>query len=390
MATPADRTAHPFATYDEMHAQPVALAAALVADPDQRDHIAKELAGTQSVTDTIAGPGFLAPSFVGRGRVFLTGCGTAMHAALTGADWFTRLAHGALPAQAVQAFEFTNYPLPGKHPHDALLALSHSGTASATIAAAEFAKAQGMYTVAVTAAPDSPLAQMCDEVVLTMRQPTVAATYTISHTTMLAVLADLARRTADHLRDSHEHAAHVASSIAEMPDQARAVLAGEDTLRQVIAALPAITQVIMAGGGPNWTTALEGALKVREAAYLPAQGFEMEEVLHGPIASFDQATLAVLIVPSGSGRARALDVLRALKPIGAPTITLGAADDAELAHLATHHLPLPVGLETFSVLPATILVQEIAYWLAMARGANPDRIRREQPEWAAARQQYTR
>lgn len=390
MATPANRTTHPFATYDEMHAQPAALAAALVADPDQRDHIAKELAGTQSVTDTIVGPGFLTPAFVGRGRIFLTGCGTAHHAAITGADWFTRFAHGALPAQAVQAFEFTAYPLAGKHPHDALLALSHSGTATATIAAAAYAKELGMYTVAVTAAPESPLAQVCDEVVLTMQEPTVAATYTISHTTMLVVLADLARRTADHLRDSHENAAQLALAISELPALAQAALAGEDAVRQVIAALPVVNQIIMAGGGPNWTTAHEGALKVREAAYLPAQGFEMEEVLHGPIASFDQATLAVLIVPPGPSRVRALDVLRALKAINAPTITLGAADDTELAHLATHHLPLPVCMETVSVLPATILVQEIAYWLAMQRGANPDRIHREQPEWAAARQQYTR
>jgi glucosamine--fructose-6-phosphate aminotransferase (isomerizing) len=116
----------------------------------------------------------------------------------------------------------------------------------------------------------------------------------------------------------------------------------------------------------------------------------MEEVLHGPPASFDDKTAAVLIAPPGPARDRALDILRTLREIGTTTIACGAADDADLAALAQHFIPLPACPEAFSVIPGTVLVQEVAYWFAIARGANPDLIRRDQPRWAAARQQYVR
>ncbi len=68
-----ERTAHPFHMYDEMRAQPAAMRAALVADAEQREHLARELAGTNEISDAIVVPGFLLPAFSRRGRVTLTG-----------------------------------------------------------------------------------------------------------------------------------------------------------------------------------------------------------------------------------------------------------------------------------------------------------------------------
>ncbi len=388
MSTP--RTQHPYAMYDEMHAQPDAMRAALAADTEQRDHIARELAGTHHLTDAIVGLGFPLPTFVGRGRVYLVGCGTAHHAALSGADWLRRITQGALDVEVAQAFEFAHYGRGGPRTHDALLALSHSGTPSATNAAATRAKEEGMYTVAISGTRVSPLAETCDEVALTMTMPTVAATYTISHLTMLTVLADLALRTAEQLREARDVAHELRDDIATLPDLVASALAQEDAIRQIVDSLPTINQVVFAGGGQNWFTAQEGALKVREASYLPAMGFEMEEILHGPYASLNEQTLAILIAPPGPARDRACDVLRSLQQIAVTTIACGAAEDEELAALATHFVPLPTSIELLSVIPATVLAQEFAYWLAMRQGSNPDLIHRDDPRWLAARQQYTR
>ncbi|MBA3825707.1 MAG: SIS domain-containing protein [Ktedonobacterales bacterium] len=390
MTTPSPRTGHPYLTYDELRGQPAAVAEALAADAAQRVHIARELAGTHQLTDVTVGPGFLLPTFTGRGRIYLAGCGTAHHAAQLGAQWFRHLSQGALEVVAAQSFEFANYDVQGPRTHDAFLALSHSGTASATVAAARHAKeALGMYTVALTADPTSPLAAVCDETLVT-NPPTVAATYTVSHLAMLTVLADLAQKSAEHLRAGREVALELADDIAAFPDLTRAALAAEPDIQTIVNALPELTQLVLAGGGPNYITALEGALKVREAAYLPATGWEIEEILHGPFASFDEHTAAVLIAPQGTGRDRALDVLRAFAHIGVTTIALGSSGDEELAALATHSISLPDSVELFSVIPATVAVQEIAYWLAIKRGTNPDLIRKEDPRYAAARQSYTR
>jgi glucosamine 6-phosphate synthetase-like amidotransferase/phosphosugar isomerase protein len=234
MTTPAPRTGHPYCMYDEMHAQPDAMRAALVADDAQRDHIARELASTHRLSDAVLGPGFLMPTFVGRGRIYLTGCGTAHHAALTGADWFRRISQRALEVHAAQAFEFTRYQTGGPRTHDALLALSHSGVASATVAAARRAKnEEGMYTIALTAVPGSDVSQASDETLITTTADARAATYTISHLTMLTVLADLARRTAEHLREAHDVALELVDDIAAFPDLAAAALAQEAQIQQI-------------------------------------------------------------------------------------------------------------------------------------------------------------
>ncbi len=412
MTTPVEaRTGHPYFMHDEMMAQPAAMEAALAGtasdqpDEEQRDHIARELAGTHSATESIVGPGFLAPALVGRGRVWLTGCGTAYHAALTGAHWFQHCTGDLVDVRAVQAFEFAHYSLDVPRPHDAMLALSHSGTASATIAASERGKSLGMYTVALTGQAESPVTLACDETVLTMAATTNAATYTISHLTMLSVLADLAVRTAGHLHERRDAAKTFGATVELLPELARSVLAREDAMRAICAALPpTINQIIVAGAGVNWYTALEGALKIREAAYVPASGLELEEVLHGPWASFDAQTALIVLAPStvgGSGaanessgematRSRALDCLRALSTIGLTTIAFGGEGDTELMSAAQHFFALPDCPELFSAIPATIALQLFTYWLAMERGGNPDLVRRDQPRWKAARALYTR
>ena len=398
MTTPTPRSGHPFYMYDELHAQPSAIAAALEGDEEQRDHVARELAGTHSAIESVVGTGFLAPALVGRGRLWLAGCGTAHHAALTGAEWFRRLSGGHLDVQAVQSFEFNHYYVGGPRGHDALLALSHSGIASATVTAAERAKTLGMYTVALTGVPASAVTLACDETIQTTTAPTVASTYTISHLTMLATLGDLAVRAAGHLHDRHTPPANVLEAFQALPNAVAAVLAREGEVRAIIDALPPINQVIFAGANVNWHTAQEGALKVREAAYLSASGMELEEVLHGPPASFDDQTVLFVIAPQPSPdfpdgsatRVRALDILRAMRHIGVTTVAIGSAGDDELASAATAFFALPDSPEIISVVPATVVVQLVAYWLAMARGTNPDRIRRDQPAWQAARDAYVR
>jgi glucosamine--fructose-6-phosphate aminotransferase (isomerizing) len=384
------RTGHPYHMYDEMFAQTQVAADALAAESDQRDHLAKEMAGTHTTTENTIGPGFIMPSFFGQGRVWLTGCGTAHHAALTGTWWLRLLTLGIVDARAAQAFEYAHDPLERPRQHDVLLALSHSGEASATVDAAARARRDGVFTIALTAHPAGRVAQNCDETLISMTAPASAATYTVSHIAMLTVLADLADRTAGHIRKATEAASEAREAIRQIPDLIAAALATEARVRPIVDALGGINQVIFAGGGPNWYTAQEGALKVREAAYVSATGMQMEEVLHGPFASFDGATALVLIAPPGAARDRARDILRAVKPIGVTTIVLVDAADGETADLATHAIALPASPEWISAIPATVIAQLLTYWLAIARGGNPDRVRRDQEPWAEARGLYTR
>src|SRR5438445_201086 len=126
------------------------------------------------------------------------------------------------------------------------------------------------------------------------------------------------------------------------------------------------------GGGPNAATAREGALKLSETAWLPAVAYEPESFLHGPSAALEADDALVLIAPPGPARARALDVARAARAIGAEVLMLAREDDREAAGLAGETIALPEVDEAFSPILAVVPLQLLAYHVAVARGRNPD------------------
>jgi glucosamine--fructose-6-phosphate aminotransferase (isomerizing) len=139
------------------------------------------------------------------------------------------------------------------------------------------------------------------------------------------------------------------------------------------------------GGGPNAATAREGALKLSETAWLPAVAFEPESFLHGPSAALEAEDALVLIAPPGPARARALDVARAARAIGAEVLVLAREDDREAAAVAGETIALPEVDEALSPILAVVPLQLLAYHVAVARGRNPDLLRADDPAHARAR-----
>ncbi|HEX6796457.1 MAG TPA: SIS domain-containing protein [Ktedonobacterales bacterium] len=354
------RAAHPFWMHDEMQATPAALDRAL-ADTEgqaQRRALAARLAEAR--------------------RVVLTGCGTAYHAALAGASFLAELSGGRIDARAVQAFELAHYGQSPFGPDDALIVLSHSGKPSATNAALARARANGAFCMTVTGDRASPAAQSADAVIDTGYPEVKSFTYTISYSLMLAVLAELAADTAGQ----------DAAQVRQIPAWHRAALALEPRIETLARRLADRNRWIFAGAGGNWATALEASLKMQETNYSAAFGMEMEEVLHGPVAALGDSVL-VTIAPPGAGRDRALDLLRAAHILGGATVALGAEGDAELESAADAFLPLPPCPETLSPAPYHVPLHLLSYWLAVAKGTNPDLMRREDARYLEARRSYT-
>ena len=356
------RPAHPFWMHDEMEATPAALDRAL-GDTDaqaQRQAVAARLASAR--------------------QVVLTGCGTAYHAALAGASFLAELSGGEIDARAVQAFELAHYTPAPPGPEDALIVLSHSGKPSATNAALVRAHEGGAYCVTVTGDSSSPAAQGADEVIDTGYPEVKSFTYTISYSLMLAVLAELAAEAAGW---------QDAAQVGQIPAWHRAALALEPRIEALARRLADRTRWIFAGAGGNWATALEAALKMQETNYSAAFGMEMEEVLHGPVAALGDSVL-VTIAPPGAGRDRALDLLRAARILGGETVALGAEGDAELEAATDTFLTLPSDCpEALSPAPYHVPLHLLSYWLAVAKGTNPDLMRREDARYLEARRSYT-
>ncbi|HEV8585326.1 MAG TPA: SIS domain-containing protein, partial [Methylomirabilota bacterium] len=287
-ASPPPRAAHPYFMHDAIYAQPGALR--LV------DRVNEGALGAA------------AAAVRGAGRVWLAGVGSSWHAALVGEHWLAGLGKCGAAARAVIATEWTAHG-PAPEAGDALVALSHRGSRVAADAVT-LAAGRGAVTVAVTgkgaALPGATHALHTADV-------ETSGAHTVGYTAALAALALLAAETggADAAR----------RALGALPDQL-ALLLGQESWDALGARLAARRQFWFVGGGPNLATAREGALKMTETAWLPAVAYDPESFLHGPSAGLEPDDALLLVAPPGPSHARALDVARAARAIGAEVLIL--------------------------------------------------------------------
>ena len=154
---------------------------------------------------------------------------------------------------------------------------------------------------------------------------------------------------------------------------------------------------ILFGAGVGWPTAREGALKIKESCYIAAEGFETEEVLHGPFSEIDSRAAIVGLLTGSPSDARARDILRAageLRVLRTAIVTPSANHDisAEYTLVVPELEPAqkenPESGEWLAAFTHLIPLQLLNYFIALERGLNPDTGRQDQPGHAAASRHY--
>jgi glutamine---fructose-6-phosphate transaminase (isomerizing) len=273
-------------------------------------------------------------------RVLLVGTGTSWHAASIGA-WFLRAA--GVDAWAVQAMDAAlGGPRPGAG--DGLILLSHRGTKLYTTDVVERARADGATVVSISA---RGVAGADIETV----EPERSSAFTASHLGALMRVAQLAVALGADL------------DLGSVPDAVAEVVDGPP-----IGVEPPARSLEFIGAGPNQWTAAEGALKIRETAYVAASGLAVEQYLHGPSVAVGPKDTLVALNGGGPGEKRLLAVVRSTESVGA-TVRLFEAKAAG---------------ELLSVFPLTAVVQRIALEAAERLGTNPDSFGRDVPARAHA------
>ena len=253
-------------------------------------------------------------------RLLFTGCGTSFHAAMTGGD-------------AVSALELVLRP---RRDADLLVLVSHEGETPLTL---EAARAWSGPRWLMTGRADGPIAELCDEVVVCTPEIEESWCHTASYTSAVAAISAL------HGED-----------VSGLP---RAVAEALD------APLPEVGEqerFLVAGAGSALPTAHEAVLKLREGAWVAAEAYETEQLMHGYFAAVDESVRAFVLEGEGRAAERAVAATAALRE-------LGCAVDL----LPTRHPVVDI-----------VLFQRLTVEIAAARGREPDRIRRHDPRWAAA------
>lgn len=316
-------------------------------------------------------------------RVFLTGCGTSLHAARVGAWMLALLSRGKIDARAVDAFDLVSY-LPGLRPDDVVIAVTHSGGTTMTVRALERTRRAGAESIVVTGFDESPAGRLGHYVLPTGYGEERSWAHTASYTAALASLLTLANDVAvpeerldlSPLRDVMEHAL----GLEEMAHRMAASSIIAERYRGAV-------RIVVVGGGPNAVTAQEAVLKFLETSYAQAEAFELEMMLHGPLAAITPETLLIIVAPEGPSADRAAALARAAHAIGTVPVVLTSSEHVGRFEDA-HRLVLPDVPEIISPLAAIVPLQFFSYFLAVGGGANPDLLHRDDERYRAARAQY--
>jgi glucosamine--fructose-6-phosphate aminotransferase (isomerizing) len=145
-----------------------------------------------------------------------------------------------------------------------------------------------------------------------------------------------------------------------------------------------VDRFIFVGSGPNVATALEAALKMKETSYAAAEGFGLEQFLHGPWVSLDRSQMVLLIAPKGPSYQRYFDLLSVCNRLKVPSVAI--TDDKHIKELASHCVWMEDISEELSPLTYIIPLQLFAYQSTLAKRINPDYIHYDDPDIWEARQ----
>ncbi|GAA1552455.1 glutamine--fructose-6-phosphate transaminase (isomerizing) [Streptomyces globosus] len=310
-------------------------------------------------------------------KVVIVACGTAYHAGLIAKlaiEHWTRI-----PCETELASEF-RYRDPILDQRTLVVAISQSGETMDTLMALRHAREQGAKVLAICNTNGSTIPRESDAVLYTHAGPEVAVASTKAFLTQLAACY-LVALYLGQVRGT-KWGDEVGAVVRELSDIAGAVDAVLETMEPVRALARSLADkntVLFLGRHVGYPVALEGALKLKELAYMHAEGFAAGELKHGPIALIEKDLPVVVVVPSPRGRSvlhdKIVSNIQEIRARGARTIVIAEEGDDAVVPYADHLVRIPATPTLLQPLVATVPLQVFACELATARGNEVDQPR---------------
>ena len=310
----------------------------------------------------------------GLDRVVIVACGTAFHAGLLGKYAIERLAR--LPVEVAVASEY-RYAEPFGDENTLVAAVSQSGETTDTLAAIQAARGFGGRVLAVTNTQGSLITREADAVLLTKAGPEIGVAATKTFLAQVAALYLLALELAEARGTwPMEELREIGRELRRAPERVEeAVRLLEGRMGEAVQVFAGARCALFLGRGQAFPAALEGALKLKEISYLPAEGHPAGEMKHGPIALVDEQCPVVAILGEGILREKTLSNVEETVARGARVIAIAREGDDRAGRVAQVMLPVPKAPEILNPLVCAVPLQLLAYYVAKARGLNVDKPR---------------
>ena len=300
-------------------------------------------------------------------RLVIIGCGTSLHAGMVGKYLFESLAD--MPVSLEQAAEF-RYSNPIVGPDDWVIALSQSGETADTLAAVRESIRKGALVSGLCNVVGSTIAREAGRGVYLHAGPEISVASTKAFTAQVTALK-LGRTR----RLSREEGIGLVEEIMRIPDLISEVLKESDAIAAVAEKYAKADDMFFIGRGILYPAALEGALKIKEVAYVHAEGYQAAELKHGPIALLSDATPVVALLADIPGKEKTLGNVQECRARKAPVIGVVTADDEAAASAVNDVIRVPRTSVALAPIVSVVALQLLAYHVARLRGCEIDQPR---------------
>ena len=351
--------------------------------------MAKEIADQpQAVADTLMGrinsegmvtlpeiDGLDAKELMAIDRIIVVACGTASYAGEIAKYAIEKWAK--IPVSVELAHEF-RYRDPILTPNTLIVAISQSGETMDTLMATRYAKEQGAKVMAICNTQGATLARESDAVVYTHAGPEVAVASTKALTAQMTAVYLLALFLATGRKSmSSSELSELGKELLKLPAKVTEVLASLEQVSALAKKMSNAKTVLFLGRNVGFPVAMEGALKLKELAYIHAEGFAAGELKHGPIALIEQDQPVIVILPSPADplHPKVISNIQEIKARGATVIAIAEVGDKEASKYAENVWFVPATNWLMAPVLTVIPLQAFAMELANAKGLDVDQPR---------------
>ena len=304
-------------------------------------------------------------------KIVIIACGTAYNAGLVGKYAIEKW--GQIPVDVELASEY-RYREPSLNKKTLVIPISQSGETMDTLMALRYAKSKGATIFSVCNTNGSTIGRESDSVLYTYAGPEIAVASTKAFATQLIAMYLIALEIGKQLGHlSKKEVKSITEQLTALPAKVEQVLETVEPLRELTRKFKDAGSILFLGSHVGYPTALEGALKLKELAYMHAEGFAGGELKHGPIALIDKGTPVVAIMPTQDSvlAEKMASNIQEVKARGAVVIAISEFDFVGADHL----IRIPTVDLLLQPVLSVVPLQVIAYEMAVARGNDVDQPR---------------
>jgi glucosamine--fructose-6-phosphate aminotransferase (isomerizing) len=307
-------------------------------------------------------------------KIVIIACGTAYHAGMIAKYAIEKWAKISVEVEIASEYRYRD---PIIDAQTLVIAISQSGETMDTLMALRHAKAAGARVLAICNTNSSTIPRESDAVLYTHAGPEIAVASTKAFLTQVVAVYLIGLHLAQVRKElSDAEVVDLYNELLKLPAKIESILETVEPLRALTRTFAQSSSVLFLGRNVGFPAALEGALKLKELAYMHAEGFAGGELKHGPIALIEEGTPVIAIVPAGHDHAldeKMLSNIQEVKARGAQVIVI-AEEGAEVTG-AAHVIRIPIAPALFQPVLATVPLQVFAYEMAIARGNDVDQPR---------------